>query len=41
MIELAEYPLPLVFVASLVLIVTAIELGHWLGERAPITAAKM
>ena len=33
MIELAEYPLPLVFVASLALIVAAIELGHWLGER--------
>ena len=34
MIELAGYPLSLVFVASLVLIVAAIELGHWLGERA-------
>jgi hypothetical protein len=33
MIELADYPLSLIFVASLVLIVAAIELGHWLGQR--------
>jgi len=33
MFELADYPLSLVFVASLVLIVAASELGHWLAYR--------
>jgi hypothetical protein len=34
MIELADYPLPAIFVASVVLIVAAGEFGHRLGERA-------
>jgi hypothetical protein len=33
MIELAHYPLPAIFVVSVVLIVAAGELGHWLGRR--------
>ncbi len=34
MFELADYPLPLIFVGSIVLILVAGELGHWLGLRA-------
>jgi hypothetical protein len=34
MIDLAQYPLPAIFLVSLVLIVAAGELGHWLGRRA-------
>jgi hypothetical protein len=34
MVELATYPLPLIFVGSIVLILAAGELGHWLGLRA-------
>jgi len=34
MIDLTHYPLPVIFLVSLVLIVTAGELGHWLGRRA-------
>lgn len=33
MIELAHYPLSVVFVVSLALIAAAGELGHWLGQR--------
>ena len=33
MITLVDYPLLLVFVLSLVLIASAIEVGHWLGQR--------
>jgi hypothetical protein len=33
MTELAYYPLSVIFVASLLLIVAAGELGHWLGQR--------
>lgn len=31
MIELADYPLPLIFGLSLILILAATEFGHWLG----------
>jgi hypothetical protein len=34
MFELADYPLPLIFVGSIVLILAAGELGRWLGLRA-------
>ena len=34
MIELAHHPLSAIFAASIVLIVAAGELGHWLGQRA-------
>jgi hypothetical protein len=33
MIELANYPLWVIFLVSLVLILAASELGHWLGRR--------
>ena len=33
MIELANFPLSLIFAASLVLILTASEIGHQLGRR--------
>jgi hypothetical protein len=32
-IELADYPLPLIFAASLVLILATGEFGHWLGQH--------
>ena len=41
MIELAEYPLPLVFVVSLALIVAAIDSAIGLASAQPIAAAKM
>jgi hypothetical protein len=33
MTELTYYPLSVIFVVSLLLIVAAGELGHWLGQR--------
>jgi hypothetical protein len=34
MLDLSQYPLPAIFLVSVALIVTAGELGHWLGRRA-------
>jgi hypothetical protein len=34
MLDLSHHPLPTIFLVSVVLIVAAGELGHWLGRRA-------